>query len=143
MLGRTIDKLDDLIYRARAFERGTSLRIVSPGDVGCPTADVEVDVDMESYEDATYLWGAHVSVNHQRRASPKVTLPSSNGTSLNHESEASIFQDFWNWLSELRAICEEQGRTFAAYCFWAQAEDGAMNRAVDPPVARRSRVSTI
>ena len=59
VLGRSIDKLDDLIYRARAFERGTSLRVVSPDAVGCPTADVEVDVDMESYDDATYLWGAY------------------------------------------------------------------------------------
>ena len=64
VLGRTIDKLDDLIYRARAFERGTSLRVVAPNEVGCPTADVEVDVDMESYDDATYLWGAYVSVRH-------------------------------------------------------------------------------
>ena len=27
-----------------------------------------------------------------------------------------------------------EGRSFAAYCFWAQAEDGAMNRAVATPV---------
>ena len=58
-----IDKLDDLIYRARAFERGSSLRVVDASAVGCPTADVEVDVDMESYDDATYLWGASVTVN--------------------------------------------------------------------------------
>ena len=62
-LGRQFDRLDELIYRARAHVRDSALRILDRRAMGCPTADVEVDVDMESYDDATYLWGAHVTLN--------------------------------------------------------------------------------
>ncbi len=133
-LGRLIDKLDDLIYRARAHERGSSLRILSTSDMGCPTADVEIDVDMESYDEATYLWGAHVTLN--------VAVPDIQGGyhsfaewgDLTPRAESEIFAKFWKWFDELRRTCHEDGRTFAAYCFWAQAEDGAMNRAVATPI---------
>ena len=133
ILGRSIDKLDDLIYRARAFERGTSLRVVESTSVGCPTADIEVDVDMESYEDATYLWGASVSVNRPTLGVDEGYYAFVEWGELTRDAEARIFQEFWSWLSATRERCAQQGRTFAAYCFWAQAEDGAMSRAVDPP----------
>ncbi len=135
VLGRSIDKLDDLIYRARAFERGTSLRIVASKDVGCPTADVEVDVDMESYDEATYLWGAVVSVHQPIRGVDAGYRAFVVWDDLTREAEAKNFQDFWRWLADLRRRCAEQGRSFAAYCFWAQAEDGAMNRAVEFPLS--------
>lgn len=134
LLGRTIDKLDDLIYRARAHERGSSLRLVDAERMGCVAADVEVDVDMESYEDATYLWGAHVTVNHPTNGVAAGYRAFVEWGALSHETEAAIFKDFWTWLKGLRDACHEQGRTFVAYCFWAQAEDGAMNRAVNPPL---------
>lgn len=134
LLGRTIDKLDDLIYRARAHERGSSLRIVDAAQMGCATADVEVDVDMESYDDATYLWGASVTINEPTIGVTAGYRAFVEWSELTHESEAAIFKDFWAWLEELRDTCRAQGRTFAAYCFWAQAEDGAMNRAVKPPI---------
>jgi predicted RecB family nuclease len=54
---------------------------------------------------------------------------------LSPESETQIFADFWAWFSEIRRRCSEQARSIAAYCFWAQAEDGAMNRAVKNPLA--------
>jgi len=134
VLGRSIDKLDDLIYRARAHERGTSLRVLEVAGIGCPTADVEVDVDMESYEDTTYLWGASVSVNVPTNGVEPGYRAFVEWGELNALAEAAIFRDFWSWLDEVRAACAAEGRTFAAYCFWAQAEDGAMNRAVDPPL---------
>ena len=134
LLGRAIDKLDDLIYRARAHERGTSLRVIAAERMGCVTADVEVDVDMESYEDATYLWGVYVTLN---QPTPGLTAGYRSFVEwgvLTHETEAANFASFWAWLEGVRDACREQGRTFAAYCFWAQAEDGAMNRAVTPPL---------
>ncbi len=134
VLGRAIDKLDDLIYRARAHERGSSLRVVGANEMGCPTADIEIDVDMESYDDATYLWGAYVTVNRLTDGVAGGYRPFAEWGELDQQSEAAIFRDFWQWLGELRTLCEEQGRTVAAYCFWAQAENGAMNRAVTTPI---------
>ncbi|MBW4077261.1 MAG: TM0106 family RecB-like putative nuclease [Acidobacteria bacterium] len=134
-LGRSIDKLDDLIYRARAHVRGTSLRILEPNLMGCPTADVEVDVDMESYDDATYLWGATVTVNNAVNGVEAGHWSFVNWGELNSATESQIFVDFWRWFDHLRSLCAAQDRSLAAYCFWAQAEDGAMNRAVLNPLA--------
>jgi predicted RecB family nuclease len=129
-LGRKFDRLDELIYRARAHVRDSALRILDPSQMGCPTADVEVDVDMESYDDATYLWGAHVTLNESVVGLAEGYVTFVEWDELNSASEARIFAAFWEWLTKLRRCCEEQGRSFAAYCFWAQAENGAMNRAV-------------
>ncbi len=134
-LGRSIELLDDLIYRARAHLRGTSLRIVEPDAVGCPTADVEVDIDMESYGDATYLWGAFVSSDQPHDGIESGYQSFAEWGPLTLEAEAENFAKFWAWLSTIRSRCQAQGLTFAAYCFWAQAEDGAMNRAVSTPLA--------
>jgi predicted RecB family nuclease len=133
-LGRKFDRLDELIYRARSHVRDSALRILDPSLMGCPTADVEVDVDMESYDDATYLWGANVTLNQPVDGAVAGYTTFVEWGDLTSEAEARNFATFWNWLSDLRQRCDAQGRTFAAYCFWAQAEDGAMNRAVASPV---------
>jgi len=130
-LAKSVEKLDDLIYRARAHVRGSYLRIVDADKMSCPTADVEVDIDMESYDDATYLWGASVTLNaHVEGIEPGYRAFVEWGE-LTGEAEAKIFQEFWQWLSDLREKCAAQSLTIAGYCFWAQAEDGAMNRAVE------------
>ena len=134
VLGRHIDTLDELIYRARAQCAGTPLRIVDADAVHCPRADVEVDVDMESYDDVTYLWGALVT-----RATPDALAwdgvrdgyqGRAEWGTLSRESEARLFADFWQWFDDLRRRVLAAGLSFRAYCFWAQAEDGAMDRAV-------------
>jgi predicted RecB family nuclease len=129
-LGRTIDKLDDLIYRSRAHVRGSSLRTVDASQMGCPTADVEVDVDMESYDELTYLWGASLTLNRPLVSVTPGYRAFVEWDDLTAESEARVFRDFWAWLLDLRQRCQAENLTIAAYCFWAQAEDGAMNRAV-------------
>ena len=133
-LGRLIENLDDLIYRARAHVRGSSLRMVDVDAVGCPTADVEVDVDMESYGESTYLWGAHVTLNTPVEGIEAGYRAFVEWGELDTRAEATIFAAFWTWLSDLRARCDAADRSLAAYCFWAQAEDGAMNRAVATPL---------
>ena len=134
VLGLAIERLDDLIYRARVHVTGSLLRCVEEDDMGCPRADVEVDVDMESYGDHTYLWGATL-----RRADGVDGFEDGHHSfvtwdELDHDSEARVFNEFWQWFSSVRDDCAARGLSFAAYCFWAQAEDGAMNRAVDPPL---------
>jgi len=135
VLAAAIERLDDLIYRARVHVVGSLLRIVDADEVGCPSADVEVDVDMESYGDHTYLWGAVV------RCASGLTGVETGYRSfvvwegLDAASEARVFADFWRWFSALREDCDARGLRFAAYCFWAQAEDGAMNRSVQTPLS--------
>ncbi len=138
-LGRAIDKLEDLIYRARVHERGTVLRTLDAARMGCPTADVEVDVDMESYDDVTYLWGACVSVGDPRFADDAGYHAFVNWDAIDAPGEARVFTDFWTWFDGLRRRVEGAGLTFRAYCFWAQAEDGAMNRAAGAGVAGSPR----
>lgn len=134
-LARTIERLDELIYRARAHVRKSSLRLLSPHDMGCPIADVEVDVDMESYNDATYLWGATVSVHSAVEGVAAGHHAFAEWGELTLAAESDNFAEFWSWLNDVRTRCHDAGKTFAAYCFWAQAEDGAMNRAVASPAA--------
>jgi predicted RecB family nuclease len=129
-LGRTIDKLDELIYRARVVVRRSPLRIVDASQVSCPTADVEVDVDMESYDERTYLWGALVTTRREIEGVETGYRAFVNFETLDDESESILFGEFWRWFCDLRERVERAGATFAAYCFWAHAEDGAMNRAV-------------
>lgn len=130
LLGRAIDKLDELIYRARARRAGTPLRILEARDMGCPTADVELDVDMESYEDRTYLWGAVVTLRVPLEGVEEGYRAFVDWREPTPEREAANFAAFWRWMDELRERCHAAGRTFSAYCFWSQAEDGAMSRAV-------------
>ena len=130
-LGKAIDKLEDLIYRARVTVRGTPLRIVESSMMSCPVADVEVDVDMESYNETTYLWGALVSSRSGLEGVEPGYVSFSCFDQLDAAAESVIFDDFWRWFSELRDRVHSHGATFAAYCFWAQAEDGAMNRAIN------------
>lgn len=135
ILALAIERLGDLIYRARAQLAGQPLRRVASEAVGCPSADVQVDVDMESDGEHTYLWGAHV------RLAPGVSgLEGVEGYHAfvswerpTSDAETRIFAEFWRWFSSLRATCDARSLSFAAYCFWAQAEDGAMNRAVATP----------
>lgn len=129
-LGAEIDRLDELIYRARSAVRGTPLRKNSLETLHCPTADVEIDVDMESYNDATYLWGAYVTT---RRPVPGVTEGYRSFVCwepLDEQREGQLFTEFWTWFMDQRRAALEAGATFRAYCFWAQAEDHAMDRAV-------------
>jgi len=129
-LGRSIDKLDELIYRARSVVRGGPLRIVDADDVECPTADVEVDVDMESYNDVTYLWGAYVTTRREVPGVREGYVSFVDWDEPSSTTEAAVFARFWEWFQGLRHTTMTHGATFASYCFWAQAEDGAMNRAV-------------
>lgn len=130
VLANSIDRFDDLIYRARAHVAGAPLLIVSPDELFCPTAEVEVDVDMESYNDVTYLWGALVSTKRDVEGISPGYFVFTSWEPLTPNVESEVFATFWTWFQSLRDACRHASASFAAYCFWAQAEDGAMNRAV-------------
>lgn len=129
-LAGRVRELGRLVRRARAHIAGGAALQVAANDLDAARADVEVDIDMESYGAATYLWGALVT---PRRALPSVDegyRSFATFEELDEESEARVFAEFWTWFVELRTEVRRQGGTFRAYCFWRAAEEGQMRRAV-------------
>ncbi len=123
----------DLVALARARGSGrTVLRRVE--SVPVRRADVEVDVDMESFGEAgAYLWGALLTYPGGRRdGDPE---PGYRGFATWHPvptpDEGRSFGEFWTWLTAVRADAAASGRTFAAYCYNEQAENRWMLASAD------------
>ncbi|NLU85073.1 TM0106 family RecB-like putative nuclease [Rhodococcus sp. HNM0569] len=88
-------------------------------DVRVTRADVEVDVDMESYQErGAYLWGTLLNVDGVSAYRPFYTWDP-----LPTRDEARSFGEFWTWLMAERDAAAASGRTFAAYCYSRSAED--------------------
>ncbi len=104
----------EAVVTARAWIAGAPLvRRVRP--VRVQRADVEVDVDLESFQEfGAYLWGTLLDGVYR----PFVTWDP-----LPTVDEARSFGEFWTWLMRTRAQAHTAGRTFAAYCYSRTAED--------------------
>ncbi|MFC3963827.1 TM0106 family RecB-like putative nuclease [Nocardia jiangsuensis] len=104
----------EAVVTARAWIAGAPLvRRVQP--VRVQRADVEVDVDLESFQEfGAYLWGTLLDGVYR----PFVTWDP-----LPTVDEARSFGEFWSWLMRTRAQAHAAGRTFAAYCYSRTAED--------------------
>lgn len=107
--------------RARAWQRGAALVRVGPRS-SIVRADVEIDVDAESYgEDGAYLWGAHLSgadVGLSQGYRAFVTweqLPSAD--------QGTVFGSFFVFLMQVRAAAAARGLSFAVYCYAKAAEE--------------------
>ncbi|AFT98031.1 hypothetical protein O3I_000345 [Nocardia brasiliensis ATCC 700358] len=105
---------DEAVVTARAWIAGAPLvRRVQP--VRVQRADVEVDVDLESFQEyGAYLWGTLLDGVYR----PFVTWDP-----LPTEDEGRSFGEFWTWLMTVRAETRAHGKTFAAYCYSRTAED--------------------
>ena len=107
--------------RARAWLRGLALVRRTPR-VAVPRADVELDVDMESYLDegaylwGTYLTGADVGAPHGYRAFVSWEL-------LPDRDEGRAFAEFWQYLRSLQRAARDRGLTMAVYCYSRAAEE--------------------
>ncbi|WP_372452615.1 TM0106 family RecB-like putative nuclease [Pseudonocardia nigra] len=115
----------DLIALARARERNLSVVRRVPR-VPVRRADVEVDIDMESFGEAgAYLWGVLLSHPGGRRPGdgPDGYRAFATWEPVPTEDEARSFAEFWGWLRDVRAAAASSGRTFAAYCYNEQAEN--------------------
>lgn len=116
--------------RARAFTAGAPLvRRSAAGTV--PRADVELDVDMESYlDDGAYLWGSLLSGPGVARLglSPGYR-PFVTWRPLPDADEGRAFGAFWTHLSAVREQAHAAGLSFAAYCYSRQAEERWMRSA--------------
>jgi predicted RecB family nuclease len=92
-------------------------------------ADVEIDVDMESFgESGAYLWGCLLSTPGGADLADKLGEPTGYRAFATWEplptvDEARSFAEFWGWLRTVRRRCAELGLTFAAYCYNEQAEN--------------------
>lgn len=114
-------RIADAVLLAKAWLRDLPLvrRVRRPH---VPRADVEVDVDMESYADSgAYMWGCLLTgsvdgeVEGYRAFSSWDPLPS--------DDEARSFAEFWTWFTRVRTWARENGRSFRAYCYNELAEN--------------------
>ena len=115
----------DTIALARAWLRGLPVVRRVPR-VAVRRADVEVDIDMESFgESGAYLWGALLSYPGGAHAGdiPPGYQEFATWDPLPTLDEARSFAAFWAWLREVRARAAASGRSFAAYCYNAHAEN--------------------
>jgi predicted RecB family nuclease len=114
----------DAVALARAWLADLTVvrRVV---DVDVPRADVEVDVDMESFGDSgAYLWGALLSGDRVA----DIDLPPGyrafvTWQPLPTRDEGRSFGEFWQWLTEVRVRAGLAGLTFRAYCYNELAEN--------------------
>lgn len=139
-------RFDDAVLTAIAWLRGIPL-IRRTEDPEVVRADVEVDIDMESYgEHGAYLWGTLLTDNtdptREIRYRPFVTWQP-----LPTPDEGRSFGEFWTWLTAERDAARDAGKSFAAYCYSQQAENrwllGSADRfAGDPGVPTRAEVES-
>ncbi len=134
--------LRDLRAQARAWVAGVRLVRRRP-TVRVRRADVEVDVDMESFQEGgAYLWGTWL-----RRDGVDIGYrPFVTWEPVPTRDEARSFAEFWAWLMDRRAEAHAAGKTFAAYCYSQQAENrwllaSADRFAGEPGIPTRAAVS--
>ncbi len=109
----------DLRAMARAWRDGQVLVRRTP-EVRVRRADVEVDVDMESYQEyGAYLWGTWL----RRDGVDEGYRPFATWEPVPTRDEARSFAAFWAFLMDRRAEAHAAGKTFAAYCYSQNAEN--------------------
>lgn len=109
----------DLARAALGSEPAYRRREVAQIEV--PRADVEVDVDLESFGQRVYLWGALVTDRAGLGVEPGYKAFGS-WEALDETSELATFERFWTWLMALRDSVGSQARTLRAYCYSEGAE---------------------
>ncbi|MDQ3761479.1 MAG: TM0106 family RecB-like putative nuclease [Actinomycetota bacterium] len=113
--------LRDAVLLARAWQQDLTL-VRRNWRIAVPRADVEVDVDMESFDEAgAYLWGCLLSGSDIR-------IPGGYRAFVTWEpvptpDEARSFAAFWRWLTDVRCRAAALGLSFSAYCYNEQAEN--------------------
>ncbi|MGW0521381.1 TM0106 family RecB-like putative nuclease [Crossiella sp. NPDC003009] len=111
----------DAVLLAKAWLRGASL-VRREERVHVPRADVELDVDMESFGDAgAYMWGVHLSgadIGVPQGYRAFVTWDP-----LPCQDEARSFGEFWSYLTHVRLRASARGLSFRAYCYNELAEN--------------------
>ncbi|WP_167756360.1 MULTISPECIES: TM0106 family RecB-like putative nuclease [unclassified Amycolatopsis] len=111
----------DAIMLARAWLADLTVVRRTP-KIEVPRADVEVDVDMESFGDSgAYLWGTLLS--GVDIGVPQGYRAFATWEPLPTVDEARSFAEFWAWFTDVRERTLAAGLTFRAYCYNALAEN--------------------
>jgi predicted RecB family nuclease len=94
-------------------------------EVSMPRADIEVDVDMESFGDSgAYLWGCLLSGDRVGEIGLTAGYQAFvTWQRLPTKDEGRSFAEFWQWLVEVKARAALKGLTFRAYCYNELAEN--------------------
>ncbi len=107
--------------RARAWLRGLAL-VRRTTRVAVPRADVELDVDMESYlDDGAYLWGTYLTGVDV--GAPTGYRAFATWELLPDRDEGRAFAEFWQYLRSLQRAAQDRGLTMAVYCYSRAAEE--------------------
>lgn len=124
--GLQLTSLPPAEARLRALAKLEGTRLIRRSEqTAAPRADVELDVDMESFMDeGAYLWGTLLSgrgveaIGAEPGYRAFVTFEP-----LHTGAAGSVFVEFWSYLTELRTACAAADLTFAAYCWARKAEE--------------------
>jgi predicted RecB family nuclease len=133
-VGRRVKDAERLVRRARVEVAGSLLRLVPAEEMDARRCDVEIDFDMESYDNAAYLWGAYVTL---RSATPGIDegyRAFAEWGALTDRAEGAVFAAFYAWLERTVATARAAGRSVGRYCFWEHAERAQIRRAMDSGV---------
>ncbi|CAN5604804.1 hypothetical protein BH10ACT1_BH10ACT1_19030 [soil metagenome] len=134
LAGKPVRSLVDAVFGARAIVHHGGAPILRYGvdALRIPSADVEIDIDMENGIDGTaYLWGAWVDDEYLAAASWEPAGP---------VVEASVFAEFWDWLSARRRAAIAAERTLITYCWYRGAEAGALREGAAAAAEHLGRV---
>lgn len=129
-VGRRLKDAERLVRRARVEVAGTLLRLVDAGALDARRADVEIDFDMESYDNATYLWGTLVTARIETPGLAAGYRAFVEWGELTERAEGALFATFYAWLDATVRTAREAGRSVGLYCFWEHAERAQMRRAM-------------
>ncbi|WFN92951.1 TM0106 family RecB-like putative nuclease [Gordonia sihwensis] len=123
-------RFDDTVVSAKCWVRDIPL-VRRHDRPRVQRADVEVDVDMESYsERGAYMWGTLLTDNTDP-ARPVAYRPFVTWDPLPTRDEGRSFAQFWAWLTAERDAARAAGKTFAAYCYSQHAENRWLRGSAD------------
>lgn len=130
-------RLDDLARRARMHRDGIAFERTGTGILTVPTADVEIDFDVEWHpaDGHVYQWGARVRYGSDE-ATATYEHTALNFDTLDETSAAALAGEFFDWMEAFVAEHEAAGRTVGIY-HWTTPETTRAMKMLGPERAAR------
>lgn len=120
---QALKRLEAAVERAEMIRDGITLKRTTPGPLDVPTADIEIDFDIEwDADQQVYLWGFRVADNDSSYYRAFVRW-----APLDEQSEQDLGQEMLLWLREQIRAARSAGRSIRIYHYTA-AEVTHLNR---------------